>query len=65
VHTVGGLSAHADQQGLFDWYAAFSNRPPLILVHGEPEASEVLCQRIRDELQADVRLPAYGETLSL
>ena len=65
VHTVGGLSAHADQQGLFDWYAAFGNRPPLVLVHGEPAASEVLRERIRDELQADVRLPAYGETLTL
>ncbi|MEJ2455056.1 MAG: MBL fold metallo-hydrolase [Candidatus Thiodiazotropha sp.] len=65
VHTIGGLSAHADQQGLFDWYAAFRNRPSLLLVHGEPEASEILRQRIDDELHADVRLPQLGEAVSL
>jgi metallo-beta-lactamase family protein len=65
VHTIGGLSAHADQQGLLDWYAAFRNRPRLILVHGEPEASEALGQRISDELHADVHLPALSETVSL
>ena len=32
-HTVGGLSAHADQQGLLDWYASIPNRPPVGLVH--------------------------------
>jgi len=65
VHTVGGLSAHADQQGLRDWYAAFSNRPPLALVHGEPEAREALRQRLKAELQADVHLPGHKEVLSL
>jgi len=28
IHTVGGLSAHADQQGIMDWYANFKDRPP-------------------------------------
>ena len=36
IHTVGGLSAHADQAGLLAWYGAFRNRPPVNLVHGEP-----------------------------
>jgi len=35
IHTVGGLSAHADQDGLCEWYRHFKNRPPLLLVHGE------------------------------
>lgn len=65
VHTVGGLSAHADQQGLVDWYAAFRNRPRLLLVHGEPKGSEVLAQRIADELHADVGLPALKEAVDL
>ena len=34
MHTVGGLSAHADQAGLLKWYSKFENRPPVILVHG-------------------------------
>ncbi len=65
VHTVGGLSAHADQQGLVDWYTAFRSRPRLMLVHGEPEAGEALRRRIVDELQAEVHLPSLLETVSL
>ena len=52
VHTVGGLSAHADQQGMMDWYASFKNRPPVLLVHGEIKAQKVLAKRIRNELGA-------------
>ena len=45
IHTVGGLSAHADQQGLLDWYAASPNHPPVALVHGENPARETLSKR--------------------
>jgi metallo-beta-lactamase family protein len=65
VHTVGGLSAHADQQGLIDWYAAFNNRPRLVLVHGEPRASEALAQRIEEALQSKAKLPTLGESLTI
>lgn len=54
VHTVGGLSAHADQQGLIDWYRGFSNRPTVVLVHGEPEPQSVLAERIESETGARV-----------
>ncbi|MEM6710128.1 MAG: MBL fold metallo-hydrolase [Pseudomonadota bacterium] len=40
VHTLGGLSAHGDQQDLLRWYGAFKNAPPLFLVHGNPEGAE-------------------------
>ncbi len=41
IHTVGGLSAHADQEGLLGWCRLFK-RPPkrTFIVHGEPQASE-------------------------
>ncbi len=54
VHTVGGLSAHADQQGLIDWYQGFSNRPPVVLVHGEPEPQTILAGRLERESGAKV-----------
>jgi metallo-beta-lactamase family protein len=38
VHTIGGLSAHADQDDLVHWYRKFTDRPPLVLVHGEANA---------------------------
>lgn len=51
VHTIGGLSAHADQAGLLDWLRGFESEPKSVfVVHGEPEASAVLAQAIRDEL---------------
>ncbi|OZA05977.1 MAG: MBL fold hydrolase, partial [Polynucleobacter sp. 24-46-87] len=52
VHTIGGLSAHADQAGLLDWLRGFQSEPKSVfVVHGEPEASAVLAQAIRDELE--------------
>lgn len=46
VHTVGGLSAHADQEGLLAWYGGFHGRPPVALVHGEEEAMDVLADQL-------------------
>jgi metallo-beta-lactamase family protein len=65
IHTVGGLSAHADQQGLIDWYSGFQHRPPVALVHGEPEAAEALAQRLREDVQARVQIPRRGEKMDL
>jgi len=52
IHTIGGLSAHADQAGLLEWLGGFQSEPQTVfVVHGEPEASAVLAQAIRDELE--------------
>jgi metallo-beta-lactamase family protein len=52
IHTIGGLSAHADQAGLLDWLRGFQSEPKSVfVVHGEPEASAVLAQAIREELE--------------
>jgi len=52
IHTIGGLSAHADQAGLLEWLGGFQSAPQIVfVVHGEPEASAVLTQAIRDELE--------------
>ena len=48
VHTVGGLSAHADQSQLLRWYDSFANRPPVYLVHGEITAAEALAVKLRE-----------------
>jgi metallo-beta-lactamase family protein len=41
-HTIGGLSAHADQSGLLQWYGQFEHKPPVVLVHGEDDARDAL-----------------------
>jgi metallo-beta-lactamase family protein len=65
IHTVGGLSAHADQQGLMDWYNHFEHAPPVVLVHGEPPALDVLAQRLERETGAKVRLAEPAMELDL
>ena len=51
IHTIGGLSAHADQAGLLDWLKGFKTPPRTVfVVHGEPESSSVFAESIRDEL---------------
>jgi len=51
VHTIGGLSAHADQAGLLDWLRGFKSPPRAIfVVHGEPESASVFAKCIREDL---------------
>jgi len=65
VHTINGLSAHADQSGLKNWYAGFSNRPPVTLVHGEDHALTGLSECLRRDLSAPVTIAGPGDLLAL
>lgn len=46
IHTIGGLSAHGDQNDLARWYGSFAPPPPVWLVHGESGAAEGLATRL-------------------
>ena len=62
VHTLGGFSAHADQQRLMTWAGKFrAAKPRTFLVHGEDKARQVLAGRLRGELGLDVTLPVVGD----
>jgi len=65
VHTVGGLSAHGDQDDLARWYENMENRPPVYLVHGEPDAQEDFKKYLGKRCGADVHLPRPGDVLDL
>jgi metallo-beta-lactamase family protein len=65
VHTIGGLSAHADQTALKNWYASFEGRPPVTLVHGEERAIAGLSECLRKEFAAPVHIARPGEVLAL
>lgn len=65
VHTIGGLSAHAGQDGLVSWYSDFENRPPVLLVHGEQRAMKVLRKRLESELGTNVRAAQPGRSTDL
>jgi len=48
IHTLGGLSAHGDQDDLLRWYDSFVDRPPVYLVHGEVPSAESLAGKLRE-----------------
>ncbi|MCF7222713.1 MBL fold metallo-hydrolase [Marilutibacter chinensis] len=73
IHTVGGLSAHAGQQGLIDWFARIAGRegdagvtrPSLALVHGEERAREALAGELGQRLGVSAHLPNPGDSIAL
>jgi metallo-beta-lactamase family protein len=63
---IDGLSAHADQTELLDWYAAFQHDIKLtFLVHGEPKAMEVLKTKLEDQGARNVFIPDYMDSFEL
>jgi len=65
LHTVGGLSAHADQSDLVDWYGAFENKPPLYLVHGEPNAQQALATKIQSQFGASASIAVHEQIVDI
>jgi metallo-beta-lactamase family protein len=65
VHTVGGLSAHADQSGLLDWYGRFEGPPRLALVHGEMKAREALAEQVHARFGVRALQPMPGESVEV
>ena len=65
VHTVGGLSAHADQQGLVNWYARFEGTPRVVLVHGEERATATLAQALQQRTHAKVHIAQPRDVIEL
>jgi metallo-beta-lactamase family protein len=65
VHTIGGLSAHGDQADLLDWYGSFDGRPPVYLVHGEPDAQKALAHKLRTEFNAPATIASRGQLVTI
>ncbi len=62
IHTVGGLSAHADQEGLTDWYGQFDAAPQVCLVHGEERAQQGLSAALKKKYAVTPTIPDRGDT---
>jgi metallo-beta-lactamase family protein len=67
VVTLNGFSGHADQAGLLQWVKAFKKRPEQVfVVHGDPEAAQVLAGRLRHDLgYARVMIPTLHQTFEI
>ena len=66
VENIPGYSAHADYNEILAWLMGF-NRPPkqTFIVHGEPEASQALAQKIQQILHWPTVIPKFGEGFQL
>ena len=67
IHTLGGLSAHADRDNLLKWLKGFKQKPKhVFVVHGEPAASIHFVQTIRETLNwNDVIIPTLNSTFDI
>jgi metallo-beta-lactamase family protein len=65
VFTIGGFSAHADQNDLLDWVKNFESKPKVFLIHGEPKASKALAAKIKKVCALETHIPMWKERLIL
>lgn len=66
IHQIDGFSAHADQNGLLEWLAAF-DKPfrELFIVHGEPAVQREFAAEIQRRFGIKAQIPQYGERFIL
>ncbi len=66
VHSIDGLSAHADREELLDWLSGLPRAPKRVyVVHGEPNASDALRFAIGERFGWDVVVPEQGDAFTL
>lgn len=65
VHTVGGLSAHADADDLCRWAGSFDKGTAVHVVHGELQSKQDFRDRLERELGLRADVPEQGEVLEL
>lgn len=66
IINLDGYSAHADEDDLLHWLRSFKKFPRrTFLNHGEPEALSKLAQKIRQEFQTVVEIPAIQQEFDL
>ena len=58
IHTMGGLSGHAGQRDLLNWFSSLApSRPRLVLTHGEDAARGALKRQIAEHYGLDAECP--------
>ena len=66
IHTINGLSAHADQSGLLRWVGAFRDpKPETFLVHGEADKMSALAAALEKQFGLKATMPQWQDTVIL
>jgi len=66
IHTMGGFSAHADQDGLLDWYGVMApSRPRTIVTHGEDRARKAFSEQLQKRFGVNAECPALDDVIEI
>jgi metallo-beta-lactamase family protein len=64
THVFGGLSGHAGQSDLLNWFGSLApSRPRVVLTHGEDGPRNVLRQCLQERFGVTAETPAYREVI--
>lgn len=66
IESISGFSGHADYKEILAWLMGF-NRPPskTFIVHGEPDASQAMADKIKERLGWTVAIPGFMDSEKL
>jgi len=65
VFTIGGLSAHADQNGLIEWIGHFKNpKMRVYVIHGEQSVSDEFANIVRQKFGFETQVPSIGDRIA-
>jgi len=66
IHTMGGFSAHADQNGLLDWFSTVApSKPRTIITHGEDRARNAFGDLIHSRFGLKSEKPQLGDVIEI
>ena len=66
IATIDGFSAHADLDGLLDWYGSLGGKPRCTyVVHGEEKAALSFGETLGERFGARVEVPHPGQSFAL
>lgn len=65
IEAIGGLSGHADRNGLLNWCAAVSGVQQCYVTHGDEEPALEFAAALSERFGWPVEAPEYGQTVDL
>lgn len=67
ITTIHGLSAHADREGLADWFSHIPRRDAgtVFVTHGEEAQSRAYAERLEHDFGTRAHVPGLGERVEL
>lgn len=67
ITSISGFSAHADQDGLANWFSKVPRKPggAVFVTHGEEKASRGYARRLKDQYGARAIVPKLEDTVAL